>query len=72
MAGTQAAGISDGVVKVRVMGDPKNAEAVAGKIVDALETEGYQVIEWTKPHSCQAPDESKSKVFITALANDGK
>jgi hypothetical protein len=60
------AGSMEGLVKVRLTADGANVETVADLVVDALESEGYTVVEWTKPYPCRE-EEDKSRVYITAL-----
>lgn len=62
-------GLIGGMVKVRVITDTDDAQRVSERVVQALEEEGFQVIEWTEPIPCKPPDEDKSRVYLTALPN---
>lgn len=55
-------------VKLRVVASEENVKRVAEVLVDALENEGFQVIEWSQAYECREPDEDKKRVYVTALS----
>ncbi len=62
-----AESIGRGLVKVRLIADDSRVEALAEKVVRTLEEDGLEVIEWTSPYPMRPPEESKSRVYISAV-----
>lgn len=61
------AGTAKRMVKVRLVAPEDEAQDLAATIAEALEKEGYEMIEWTTSYPCRPPDEDKSRVYLTAL-----
>lgn len=61
------AGTAKKIVKVRLIAPDEEAQDLAAMIAEALEKEGYEMIEWTTSYPCRPPDEDKSRVYLTAL-----
>lgn len=64
MAGS---GSATNLVKIRLIAEGERVEELAGRITKTLEEAGCEVIEWTSPYPCRAPDENKSRVYISAV-----
>jgi hypothetical protein len=60
-------GTAAGVAKMRLIGDPETAKAVADLVVDMLEEAGYEIIEWSPAYPCKAPEEDRVRVYVTAM-----
>lgn len=58
------------LIRVRVMAPHDEVEDWAGKMVDALESNGCEVIEWTRPYRNNPPEDDKSKIFLTAIRKE--
>lgn len=59
--------IGGNMVEVRVMGDPVGLDGFMGRIVDALEKEGHEVIRWTPVYPCREPQKHLSRVYLTVV-----
>ena len=54
------------VVQVRVIGTMERSAKLADKIVDLLEKDEFEVVEWSKPLPCTEPGKFRS--YITGVA----
>lgn len=56
-----------GLVKVRVIAAHNLVEDLAEKIAETLESNGYEVIEYTQRYPLRSPEEFRSRVFVAAV-----
>lgn len=58
---------SDNVVNVRLIAIPQLVTAMADKVTELLEGQGYEVIEQSRAYPMREPEEGKSRVYVTAI-----
>ncbi len=58
------------VVRVRLVARSDLADGLGQAVVELLERQGMEVLEWTPPKAADGMDEGKSKVFIQARAKE--
>lgn len=55
------------LIRIRLIADANRVEELAGQMVETLERNGCEVLEWTNPYPCRAPEETKGRVYIAAV-----
>lgn len=60
-------GSSSRMIRIRLIGAPLVVEELAQKTAVFLIKEGYEMLEFTDPKPCKAPDEDKDAVYMQAL-----
>jgi hypothetical protein len=60
-----AQGSDRGLVRIRVIASHELVDGLANVLVAAMETEGFEMLEWSRPVICRAPDEDKSRIYLT-------
>ena len=62
------AGSVPNLVRVRVIASEANIKHMAEVVCVALEQEGVQVLEQSRPYPVDYPDQDKKRVYITGQA----
>jgi hypothetical protein len=61
------AGSSKNLIRIRLVAEAGSVQHLAGEIVNLLEKNHYEVMEWSSPYPCDAPDGDKKRVYLTAV-----
>lgn len=55
------------LIRIRLIADVNRVEELAGQLVETLERNRCEVLEWTNPYPCRSPEETKARVYISAV-----
>lgn len=58
-------GSDPNLVRIRVIASHELVDGIANALVGAMEKEGFEMLEWSRPVICRAPDEDKSRIYLT-------
>jgi hypothetical protein len=61
-------GTNAGLIRIRVIAADELLQEVAQKISDALEAQGFEMLEWSDTYPCNGPDLDKSRLYLMAKA----
>lgn len=54
-------------LEIRLMAENEQVEQLAEKIVDLVEADGFEVIEWSKPKPNFKAEPEQSRIYLTLL-----
>ena len=58
-------GSAPDLVRIRIIASHATVDGLANVLVAAMEQEGFEMLEWSRPTVCREPDEDKSRIYLT-------